>query len=131
MTNVKKHLPTIALVAVCAAVILLCDVDTAYAAKGGGGGLPFEGALTKLQKSVTGPVAYAVSVIGIAVTGMTLLFGGDLNGFFRSGVTLVFVIGLMVGASNTMSSLFGAGATIGGGPALVAQVAQVGHFGEL
>ena len=56
MKNVKKHLPTIAIVVVCAMALLLVDVDTAYAAKGGGGGLPFEGALSKVQKSITGPV---------------------------------------------------------------------------
>lgn len=112
MNHRIKHLQTIAVLSTCALFFLLADVDTAYAA-GSGAGLPFEGALSKLQSSITGPVAYAASVIGIAVTGLTLLFGGDLNGFFRSGVTLVFVIGLMVGASNTMSTLFGAGATIG------------------
>jgi type IV secretion system protein VirB2 len=112
MNAKTKHLSTIAMFSACALLFLLADVDTAYAA-GSGAGLPFEGALSKLQSSITGPVAYAASVIGIAVTGLTLLFGGDLNGFFRSGVTLVFVIGLMVGASNTMSTLFGAGATIG------------------
>ena len=112
MKQTSKHLPTIALFAICAVGLWLGAVDTAYASSSGAG-LPFEGALSKLQSSITGPVAYAASVIGIAVTGMTLLFGGDLNGFFRSGVTLVFVIGLMVGASNTMSTLFGSGATIG------------------
>jgi type IV secretion system protein TrbC len=77
-----------------------------------GGGLPYEGWLTKLNESVTGPVAFAVSLIGIVVAGGVLIFGGDLNGFFRSLVFLVLVIGIIIGAKNMMSVFFGRGAEI-------------------
>ena len=78
-----------------------------------GGALPYEAWLTKLQSSVTGPVAFSVSIIGIVVAGSVMIFGGDLNSFFRSMIFLVLVMALLVGAQNIMSSFFGHGALIG------------------
>ncbi|OQW86254.1 MAG: conjugal transfer protein TrbC, partial [Rhodoferax ferrireducens] len=54
----------------------------AFASTGTGGSLPYESWLSSLQDSVTGPVAFALSIIGIVVAGGVLIFGGDLNGFF-------------------------------------------------
>jgi type IV secretion system protein VirB2 len=61
---------------------------------------------------VTGPVAFALSLIGIVVSGGTLILGGDLNGFFRTMMFVVLVMALLVGAQNMMSSFFGRGAEI-------------------
>ncbi|WEL55645.1 TrbC/VirB2 family protein [Pseudomonas kermanshahensis] len=79
--------------------------ENAFAA-GTGGGLPYESWLENLRKSVTGPVAFALSIIGIVVAGGVLIFGGDLNGFFRSLIFLVLVMALIVGANNIMQSFF-------------------------
>ena len=76
----------------------------AFASEGTGGSLPYESWLTNLRNSVTGPVAFALSIIGIVVAGGILIFGGELNGFFR---TLI-----LVGAQNMMSTFFGRGAEI-------------------
>jgi type IV secretion system protein VirB2 len=81
----------------------------AMAAEGTGGALPYESWLTNLRTSVTGPVAFALSIIGIVIAGGVLIFGGDLNGFFRS---LVLVMALLIGAQNMMSTFFGRGAEI-------------------
>lgn len=86
--------------------------DSAYASAGGGGGLPYESALSKLQQSATGPVAFVLSIVGIVVAGGTLIFGGDLSGFFRTMVTLVLVIGVLVSSVNVLQTLFGQGATV-------------------
>lgn len=86
--------------------------DTAHASAGGGGGLPYEAALVKLQQSATGPVAFVLSVVGIVVAGGTLIFGGDLSGFFRTMVMLVLVIGILVSSVNVLQTLFGQGATV-------------------
>jgi type IV secretion system protein VirB2 len=66
----------------------------------------------QLQNSVTGPVAFSLSLIGIVVAGGVLIFGGDLNGFFRTLIFIVLVMALLVGAQNIMSTLFGKGAVI-------------------
>jgi type IV secretion system protein VirB2 len=91
---------------------LLLVPEHAYASEGTGGSLPYESWLANLRNSVTGPVAFALSLIGIVVSGGTLILGGDLNGFFRTMMFVVLVMALLVGAQNMMSSFFGRGAEI-------------------
>ena len=86
--------------------------DTAMAAEGNGGQLPYEGWLTNLRNSITGPVAFSLSIIGIVVAGGVLIFGGELNGFFRTLIFIVLVMALLVGAQNMMGTFFGRGAEI-------------------
>ena len=100
---------------VCAGLVLafiLFAPHPAFAAEGTGGSLPYESWLTNLRNSVTGPVAFALSTIGIVVAGGVLVLGGDLNGFFRTLIFLVLVMALLVGAQNVMSTFFGRGAEI-------------------
>ena len=52
-------------------------------------------------------MAFALSIIGIVVAGGVLIFGGELNAFFRTLIFLVLVMALLVGAQNLMSSFFG------------------------
>jgi len=92
--------------------LLLIHTDLVQAAATGGGSLPYEPWLVQLQNSVTGPVAFSLSLIGIVVAGGVLIFGGDLNGFFRTLIFIVLVMALLVGAQNIMSTLFGKGAVI-------------------
>ena len=97
-------------VTVLVAGVLMGYADTAHASAGGGGGLPYESALMKVQQSATGPVAFVLSIVGIVVAGGTLIFGGDLSGFFRTMVVLVLVIGILVSSVNVLQTLFGHGA---------------------
>ncbi len=85
---------------------------TAFASEGTGGSLPYESWLANLRNSVTGPVAFTLSLIGIVVAGGILIFGGELNGFFRTLIFIVLVMALLVGAQNMMSTFFGRGAEI-------------------
>ncbi len=93
-------------------VFMLLASQHAFASEGSGGGLPYEGPLSKLRASVTGPFAFVASLIGIVVAGAGLIFGGDMNGFFRTLVFLILVISVVVGASNLLTNLFGVGAEI-------------------
>jgi type IV secretory pathway VirB2 component (pilin) len=93
------------------AFVLLAP-EPAFASEGTGGSLPYESWLTSLRNSVTGPVAFALSIIGIVIAGGVLIFGGDLNGFFRTLIFIVLVMALLVGAQNMMSTFFGRGAEI-------------------
>ena len=65
-----------------------------------------------LRNSVTGPVAFSLSMIGIVVAGGALVMGGDLSGFFRTLIFIVLVLAFLVGAQNMMSNFFGRGAEI-------------------
>jgi len=95
-----------------ALVSLMALPECSFASEGSGGALPYESWLTALRTSVTGPVAFALSIIGIVIAGGVLIFGGDLNGFFRTLIFIVLVMALLVGAQNMMSSFFGRGAEI-------------------
>lgn len=93
-------------------VSLCITVPDVWASEGTGGSLPYESWLVNLRNSVTGPVAFGISLIGIVVAGGMLIFGGDLNGFFRTLIFIVLVMALLVGAQNIMSGFFGRGALI-------------------
>lgn len=98
-------------------------LPAAMATTGTGGALPYEDWLTSLRNSVTGPVAFSLSIIGIVIAGGVLIFGGDLNGFFRTLMFLVLVMAFLVGAQNMMSTFFGRGAEIAAlGDAAASQV---------
>ena len=90
----------------------LAFASQAHASAAAGGGLPYEAWLTKLQASLTGPVAFSVSLIGIVGAGGVLIFGGELNAFLRTLVFIVLVMALLVGANTMMSGLFGTGAVV-------------------
>jgi type IV secretory pathway VirB2 component (pilin) len=100
-------------------IVQLVGIITALApvivhAATGGGGLPWESPLQTLGNSITGPVAYGISIIGIVGAGGALIFaGGELNHFTRTTVLIVLVIALIIAAKNTMSAFgFGSGAEI-------------------
>ncbi len=101
----RKHIPL--LIVVC----LLVSTEV-FAGPGEGGKLPYESWLNNLRASATGPVAFAFGIIGIVVAGGILIFGGDLNGFFRTMLVIVLVMALLVTANNIMSDLFGTSAEI-------------------
>lgn len=105
----NAKLVLIALALICACLLL---PNVAHAAEGTGGGLPYEGWLTSLRNSITGPFAFTVAVVGIVVAGAVLIFGGELNGFIRTLVFIILVMSLIVGVNNLMSGLFGRGAEI-------------------
>lgn len=103
-----------ALLKLTAFIILTAVFKDALAADttSGSSVLPYETWLKTIQKSLTGPVAFSVSLIGIVSCGATLIFtGGEMGRFMRSIVYLVMVMTLLVGANTLMSSLFN-GATI-------------------
>ncbi|HGF5206015.1 TPA: conjugal transfer system pilin TrbC [Vibrio parahaemolyticus] len=95
-----------------AALFLAMSLQPAMASVGSGGSLPYESWLTNLRNSVTGPVAFTLSMIGIVVAGGILIFGGELNAFFRTLIFLVLVMALLVGAQNFMTTFFGRGAEL-------------------
>ncbi len=104
----RKHLHLLLPVMV-ACLLISTEV---FAGPGEGGKLPYESWLNNLRASATGPVAFAFGIIGIVVAGGILIFGGDLNGFFRTMLVIVLVMALLVTANNIMSDLFGTSAEI-------------------
>ena len=113
LTQLARQVPFRTRLFLLIILLLLCTLPhLCWASTSDGGALPYEAWLTKLQSSVTGPVAFSISIIGLVVAGSVMIFGGDLNSFFRSMIFLVLVMALLVGAQNIMSSFFGHGALI-------------------
>ncbi len=81
-------------------------------AAGAGSAMPWEGPLTIIVNSITGPVAFGISVIGIVAAGAMLIFGGEIGQFLKSAIILVLVIALIVLATQFLSSAFGIGAAL-------------------
>lgn len=106
---INKMLKILFLVAL---FMVLLSVQKAMASEGTSGNLPYEGWLTQLRNSVTGPVAFTLSIVGIVVAGIALIFGGEIGAFFKSLIFLTLVMSLIVGAQNLMSQFFGRGAEI-------------------
>jgi type IV secretion system protein VirB2 len=84
------------------------------ASSSGGGNLPWESPLQKIQQSITGPVASAIALAAVAIAGAMLIFGGELNDFARRLCYVVLVAGILLGAQQIVSMFSGSGATIGG-----------------
>ena len=93
------------------ALMILLAPD-AHASAGSGGGLPYEDWLTRIRQSITGPVAFAVSIIAMVAAGAMLIFGGDLNGFLKTLVFIVLVRAFVIAAQNMLSTITGTGAVI-------------------
>ena len=86
--------------------------EMVLAADSGGQGLPWEGPLQKVRDSITGPVAYSISLLGLVAAGAALVFGGEINEFVRRIIMLVLVISLIVFAGNILQDLFSKSAVL-------------------
>ncbi|OCS26133.1 conjugal transfer protein TrbC [Campylobacter fetus subsp. venerealis CCUG 33872] len=71
-----------------------------------GGGLPWESPLQTIKASLTGPVAFIISLVAIVAAGVGLVFGGEFSGFVKTLIYIVLVIALIVGSASFMN-LFG------------------------
>jgi type IV secretory pathway VirB2 component (pilin) len=76
------------------------------------GGLPWEKPMQTIATSLTGPVAYAIGLIGIAIAGGTMLWGGELNEFGRRACMIGMVVSVLVFAAPLLASAFGVNAAV-------------------
>lgn len=112
----RQHLSLFVMLAIVAVMIAMPDLAHATVDPGDGAtgkdALPFEGPLAKLTKSLSGPVAFGLSLVGIIAAGAVLIFGGEMSGFLRTLVFLVLVIAVIVNAKGLIGIMSGEGATI-------------------
>ena len=107
--KLRPMAPVLGLLALAAAAVIL---PGAVEASSSGGGLPWEGPLQRVVDSITGPVAFGISVLAVVGCGVGLAMGGDMNEFLRRFMMLTIVVAVIVFAVNIMSSVFGVGAVI-------------------
>ncbi len=100
----RRHVQVLAPIALT--VLLATAHAHAATTTGGGGALPWEGPLATFQQSIQGPVAYAISVMGVVVCGAILVFGGEIGEFVRRFIMLLLAIALLVLAGQVLSNFF-------------------------
>lgn len=105
-------------------VLMALLTSNAHATAATGGGLPYEDWLTKIRASITGPVAFAISIVAIVAAGAMLIFGGDMNGFMKTLVFIVLVLAFVIAAQNTLSAITGTGAVIASATPCLAAACQ-------
>ena len=76
------------------------------------GNLPWERPMTTIATSLTGPVAYAIGLIGIAIAGGAMLWGGELTEFGRRACMIGLVVSVLVFAAPMLASAFGVSAAV-------------------
>jgi type IV secretion system protein VirB2 len=76
------------------------------------GNLPWERPMQLIATSLTGPVAYAIGLIGIAIAGGTMLWGGELTEFGRRACMVGLVVSVLVFAAPMLASAFGVNAAV-------------------
>lgn len=69
--------------------------------------LPYENGIKVFRRSMTGPVPFVISLVGIIACGAMLIFGGEISGFMRTMVFIILVVAVIVQASSVVSLLGG------------------------
>lgn len=71
-------------------------------------GMPWEGPLTQIRNSLSGPVAGVIALIGVVAAGAGLIFGSqEMGAFMKTIIYLILVISLVITA-NVVISFFSA-----------------------
>ena len=95
-----------------ALLLTLACACTMQAQASASGTLPWEAPMTAIATSLTGPVAYAIGLIGIAIAGGAMLWGGELTEFGRRACMIGLVVSVLVFAAPMLSSAFGVTAAV-------------------
>lgn len=123
----KRRLIVLATMALCVLWMLLCNPAHASEA---GTGLEWETPFQAVYRSITGPVAFGVSFLGICVCGFILIWGGEINEFVRRMVMVILVVAVIMFAGNLLRRMFAGGAAVITPPA-VEQPAEARTSGAL
>ena len=108
--NINRMKNRLAAVLLLGALTFLALPDKVSAAQAQG--LPWEGPLAKLQASLSGPVAGAISIIAIVICGAALIFGGEINEFTKKMIFVVLVVSVIAGAVTLYDTFWGASAAL-------------------
>ena len=95
-----------------AALVAFLTALPAQAATGGGGNLPWEGPLSTIQQSLTGPVSTAIAVIALFAAGAALVFGDEMSNFVKRVLIGVMALALLIAGSHFLTGIGLSGYTI-------------------
>ncbi|HEX7943255.1 MAG TPA: TrbC/VirB2 family protein [Phenylobacterium sp.] len=86
-------------------VLVLAGLAGQAHAAGGGASMPWETPLQTVADSITGPVAKAIGVIAIAITGLGVAFA-EGGSWVRRGLGIIFGLAIAFTASSFALSFF-------------------------
>lgn len=75
-------------------------------------GMPWEGSLSKIVSSITGPYAFALSVLALVASFGALLFGGDMVSIIKNLIFVAMGISMVVFSVNALKSIFNVSSTL-------------------
>lgn len=104
--NIRKWSPVFVMLGIIAVLALVPD---AAHASNGATAMPWDKGPKALADSLTGPLGYSLSLIGLAVGGFGLFFGADIGGFAKFGLSACFAISFIAFAGQILSTIFGFG----------------------
>jgi type IV secretory pathway VirB2 component (pilin) len=108
VTSLTHLRPLLRIAVTLASATLLSGVAHAATA---GGGMPWEGPLTAVLDSITGPVARIVAILIIVATGLTLAFG-DVGQGFKKLLQILFGLAIAFAAASFFLPLVGGGGAV-------------------
>ena len=109
----RPNVMTVLLALFAFAICLVPEMAfAADAGPGGGSGLQWEGPIGRIRDSISGPVAFAIALLGIVVCGAMLIWGGEISEFVRRLIMLVLVICLIVFANSILTGALFSGAMV-------------------
>ncbi len=80
----------------------------ASSSSGGSSTLPFMGPLETIEQTVSGPFAYALTIIGLVMAGAGLVFFGEMGKFVERLLYVVLAGSLLLGATQIVGLFSGA-----------------------
>ena len=86
--------------------LVACFVFVPAIALAAGSGMPWEGPLSQIMNSVSGPWLRFGSVVAIIGTGLTLAFG-ETGGILKKGIMVVLGLSVACAATSWGLSFFG------------------------
>lgn len=75
-------------------------------------GLEWEAPFQAVYRSLTGPVAFGISFLGIVVCGFILIWGGEINEFVRRIIMVILVVAVIMFAGTLLRRMFAGGAAL-------------------
>ena len=108
LTSPGTRMLLMLLLMLCASQVMASDAGSG----GGGSGLPWEKPIEKIVASISGPVAFGISLLGLIGAGAGLIWGGEMSTFMKTLLYVVLVISLIVFAKNLIGGALFSGASL-------------------
>lgn len=92
--------------------LFMWHIGDVFAASTASQGMPWETPMQLIADSLTGPVAFCISVIGMTGSGFALIFGSEIGTFLKVIIYIILASSIAICAASLLRLLFGVGAEL-------------------